>query len=64
MTEPITTTVYIEKPAKRSGGDRYTGRLNDEDWQVYLPQSLTRFGTLPPQQAFVITITDPPEEED
>ena len=35
-------TVYIEKLARKSGGDRYQGLLLGKEWQVYLPQEITR----------------------
>ena len=35
-------TVYPEKLARKSGGDRYKGLLLGKEWQVYLPQELTR----------------------
>jgi hypothetical protein len=36
------TIVNLEKPARKSGADRYEGMLDNKVWQVYIPQSISR----------------------
>jgi len=44
---PITILVELERPAKKSGGDRYKGTAPDrQDFVIYLPQSISRAGAL------------------
>ena len=36
------TIFQLERPAKKTGGDRYTTKIEGEDWVVYFPQELSR----------------------
>ena len=47
--------VELEKPARKSGGDRYQGKLDSKDWQIYLPQSISR-ATGMAAKKFTVTI--------
>ena len=57
----------LERPAKKSGGDRYQA-INDQapegfkDFQVYLPQAVTRKNGVP-MPVIAITIHTGVEEE-
>ena len=34
--------VDLIKAAAKSGGDRYAGMVGDQEWTVYIPQSISR----------------------
>jgi len=39
-------TFKLERPARKSGGDRYEC-VEDSNWKVYFPQKISRPGTNP-----------------
>ena len=48
----------LKKPAKSSGGDRYTGTLGGESLDVYIPQVVSRpDGAATPLQDITITVS-------
>ena len=49
-------TFKLERPARKSGGDRYAC-TTDENWKVYFPQSISREGGVP-KQALVVEVSD------
>lgn len=49
-------TVKLEKAASRNGGDKYVGKIGEDDVQFYIPQSISRpAGT--PKNSLNIEIT-------
>lgn len=51
-----TVVVTPDKLAKKSGGDRYKGQLLGKEWQIYLPQEITRTGVSSTVKRIRITI--------
>lgn len=49
----------LERPAKKSGGDRYSASLPNEEqaWVVYFPQSLSRVEGKP-KEVITVSIED------
>lgn len=47
MAEEAKGQFALDKPAQKSGADRYAGKLAGEDIIIYLPQSITRKGGAP-----------------
>jgi hypothetical protein len=48
-------TFKLAKAAAKSGGDKYEGKLDGSDLQIYLPQSVTRVDGKPVAE-LVLTI--------
>lgn len=49
-------TFKLERPARKSGGDRYEC-VEDSNWKVYFPQSITRKGGVP-KQTLIVEVSD------
>lgn len=58
----VTGLLNLEKCAKSKGGDKYSGKLSDEDNEeilsIYIPQYLSRKGLSTAQKRFTIVISD------
>ena len=50
-------TVRLEKAAKKGGGDKYTGKIEESDFSIYIPQSISRSEGGEPKKEFTITIS-------
>lgn len=55
MPTETETRFMLKKAAARSGGDRYTA-LPNGDWDIYVPQKISREGSDSPAPAIVVTI--------
>ena len=49
-------TVRLEKMAKKGGGDKYAGKIEESDFSIYIPQSISR-PEGEPKKEFTITIS-------
>lgn len=50
----VKVEMFLVKPAKKKGGDRYEGIVKDENLVVYIPQSISRPKGAP-RQKIVLT---------
>jgi hypothetical protein len=51
-------TFELNKPAKRNGGDKYTYTQEDEEYTIYVPQSMSRANSTTPSKNLFITISN------
>ena len=49
--------VDLIKAAAKSGGDRYAGMVGDQEWTVYIPQSISRQEGAVPKKTLTINIS-------
>jgi len=56
--------VQLDRPARSKGADRYQGRIEGEDWFVYIPQALSRQAASRPVSMLTITIEDSQETKE
>lgn len=61
MTEikPIRIKMTLVKPARKSGGDRYHGKYENEDVDLYWPQKISRAtsGGVTPAQELIVEVS-------
>ena len=54
--ESKTVILILDRPARKGGGDRYTGKCEGEDLSIYFPQSISRSIDGKPVEAITIAI--------
>lgn len=64
----IEAAFRLKNPAKRGGGDRYSvlsiviqDRRVPLDWDIYIPQAISRFGSAKPEETIQLKIELPIE---